>query len=53
MYGCYVLNNAALLNASHKLLLMQMLSGKLKLLDMVVRLHRRLLIVRLHLTDEN
>ncbi|TNN80828.1 hypothetical protein EYF80_008833 [Liparis tanakae] len=43
-----------LLPEAHKLFLRQMLSGKLKLGDMVVRLHRRqLLIVRLHLTDEN
>lgn len=51
MYGGYIPNNPALLDATHKLFLMQMLSGKLKLLDVVVRLHQWLFVLRLHLTD--
>ena len=51
MYGGYIPNNPALLDTTHKLFLMQMLSGKLKLLDVVVRLHHRLFVLRLHLTD--
>lgn len=48
--GRSVLHDAALLDAAHKLLLVQMLPGKLKLLHMVVWLHQRLLVLSLHLT---
>lgn len=51
MYGGNIPNNPALLDATHKLFLMQMLSGKLKLLDVVVRLHQWLFVLCLHLTD--
>lgn len=49
--GGDVVNDPTLLHAAHKLLLIEMLSRKLKLLDVVVRLHRRLLVLRHHLVD--
>lgn len=49
--GGDVVNDPALLHAAHKLLLIEVLSRKLKLLDVVVRLHRRLLVLRHHLPD--
>lgn len=50
--GGDVVDDPALLHAAHKLLLIEMLSRKLKLLDVVIRLHRRLLVLRHHLVDE-
>lgn len=49
--GGDVVNDPALLHAPHKLLLIEMLSRKLKLLDVVVRLHRRFLVLCHHLVD--
>lgn len=49
--GCHVPRNGALLDAAHKLLAVQRLSGKLELLHVVVRWHRGLLVFHLHTTD--
>lgn len=51
VYGRHVLRNGALLDAAHKLLAVQGLSGELELLDVVVRWRRGLLVLHLHLTD--
>lgn len=53
MYCRYIFNNPTLLHTTHKLFQVQMLPGKLKLLNMVIRLHPWLLILRLHLTGGN
>lgn len=49
--GCHVPRNGALLDAAHKVLAVQGLSGELELLHVVVRWRRRLLVFHLHLTD--
>lgn len=51
LYGCYVLHDGALLDAAHKLVLVQRPLGELELLDVVVGLSQRLLVLHLHLTD--
>lgn len=53
MDGRHVLDDPTLLDATHKVFLMQTSSWKFKLLYMVIRPHQRLLILRLHLTDEH
>lgn len=47
--GGHVFDNATLLHAAHKLVLVQVPSRELKLLDVVVGLRRRLLALRRHL----
>lgn len=49
--GCHVPRNGALLDAAHKLLAVQRLSGELELLHVVVRRRRGLLVFHLHPTD--